>query len=140
MLERGGRVRAKVIDNTTKPTLQTAVRENVAPGSEVFTDAWPAYKDLSIGFIHRFIDHVDAYVRGHIHINGIENFWSLLKRGLKGTYVNVEPFHLHRYVEEQAFRYNERLGKDADRFITALRGIIGRRLTYKGLTGALATT
>jgi len=80
------------------------------------------------------------YVRGHVHTNGLENFWSLLKRAIKGTYVNVEPFHLHRYVEEQSFRYNERLGKDADRFVAALRGIVGRRIMYKALIGAVATT
>ncbi len=108
----------------------------------MLTDGGPHYVGLSASFLHQFVDHMEAYVRGHIHTNGIENFWSLLKRGLKGTYVNVEPFHLHRYVEEQAFRYNERFGKDGARFLTVLHGIVGKRLTYRDLTGdpGLATT
>jgi hypothetical protein len=82
------------------------------------------------------------YVRGHVHTNGLENFWSLLKRAIRGTYVNVEPFHLHRYVEEQSFRYNNRRTNDAGRFVAALREIVGRRLTYRGLIGdaGVATT
>ena len=81
------------------------------------------------------IDHTVEYVNGHIHTNGIENFWSLLKRSIKGTYISVEPFHLGRYVDEQVFRFNERKGTDSDRFATALRGIIWRKLTYEELTG-----
>ena len=134
LLEPGGRVRAKVVGDVTRATLQGIVRANVKPGSEVITDAAPAYSTLSAGFIHNFINHLEAYVRGHVHTNGIENFWSLLKRALKGTYVNVEPFHLHRYVDEQAFRYNERTDTDAGRFVKALRSIVGRRLTYRALT------
>jgi transposase-like protein len=136
LLERDGRVRARVIDNTLGSTLQSVVRGNVEPGAEVITDAARGYVGLSTDFLHSFIDHMHTYVRGHVHTNGLENFWSLLKRAIKGTYVNVEPFHLHRYVEEQAFRYNKRRGDDADRFVGALRGIIGRRLTYKTLTAA----
>lgn len=140
LLERDGRVRARVIDNTLGTTLQKVVRSNVEPGAEVITDAAAGYRALSVDFLHNFIDHMHSYVRGHVHTNGLENFWSLLKRAIKGTYVNVEPYHLHRYVEEQAFRYNKRFGDDADRFVAALRSIVGRRLTYKGLTGALVTT
>jgi transposase-like protein len=126
MLERGtGKVRARIIENVQGTTLKSVVRRNVEPGTEVITDAALGYRGLGEDFMHRFIDHMRAYVKGHIHTNGIENFWSLLKRGSKGTYVNVEPYHLHRYVEEQAFRYNERFGKDADRFVTALRSIVG---------------
>ena len=136
LLERDGRVRARVIDNTLGSTLQAVVRGNVEPGAEVITDAARGYQALGKDFLHNFIDHMHAYVRGHVHTNGLENFWSLLKRAIKGTYVNVEPFHLHRYVEEQAFRYNKRRGNDADRFVSALSGIIGRRLTYKTLTAA----
>jgi hypothetical protein len=94
-----------------------------------------AYRGLSTDFVHQFVSHMKEYMRGHIHTNGLENFWSLLKRAIKGTYVNVEPFHLHRYVDEQAFRYNQRFGKDADRFLAALRGVIARRITYQQLTG-----
>jgi transposase-like protein len=138
MLERGGIVRARVIENIEGTTLRSVVRQNVEPGAEVITDAARGYLGLSADFIHNFIDHMTEYVRGHVHTNGMENFWSLLKRAIKGTYVSVEPYHLHRYVDEQAFRYNARRGKDADRFLLALRGIIGRRLTYRGLT--VATT
>ncbi len=81
------------------------------------------------------MNHAEEYVKGNVHTNGIENFWSLLKRGLKGTYVSVEPFHLFRYLDEQAFRYNERKGNDRDRFVEALTSAFGRRLTYKQLTG-----
>ena len=93
------------------------------------------------GYVHNVIDHAEAYVDGQVHTNGLENFWSLLKRTLKGTYISVEPFHLGRYVDEQAFRFNEREGTDSDRFSAALRGIIGRKLTYRELigNGALAS-
>ncbi|HMH51481.1 MAG TPA: transposase [Candidatus Acidoferrum sp.] len=83
-------------------------------------------RGLSADFVHRFVGHATEYVNGHVHTNGLENFWSLLKRALHGAYISVEPFHLHRYVDEQAFRYNERFGKDGDRFLTVLRGIVGR--------------
>ena len=136
MLSRDSKqVRARVIHDTQGDTLKSMLRENVDPTAEVITDAARGYMGLSREFIHSFIDHMTAYVNGHIHTNGIENFWSLLKRAIKGTYVNVEPYHLHRYVEEQAFRYNERFGKDADRFVTVLRGIVGRRITYQQLIG-----
>lgn len=100
----------------------------------MITDAARGYHGLPPTFLHSFIDHMTAYVRGHVHTNGLENFWSLLKRAIRGTYVNVEPYHLHRYVDEQAFRYNERLGRDADRFVTVLRDIVGRRLRWTELT------
>jgi transposase-like protein len=128
------RVRAKVISNTQRSTLHSEIRQHVEPGAEIFTDAWRAYRGLSPEYVHEFIDHALAYVRGHVHTNGLENFWSLLKRSLKGTYVNVEPFHLHRYVDEQAFRFNERHDKDAGRFLKVLRSVSGRRLTYRELT------
>jgi transposase-like protein len=140
MLERGGKVRTQVIPDTKKPTLHRALDENVEPGSEVITDAASAYIGISPKFLHSFVDHVNEYVRGHVHTNGIENFWSLLKRGLKGTYVSVEPFHLHRYVEEQAFRFNTRKRTDRARFVEVVRSIIGRRLTYNALTTIPATT
>jgi hypothetical protein len=90
--------------------------------------------------VHEVVNKTESYVRGRVHVNGMENFWSLLKRGLNGTYVAVEPFHLSRYVDEQIFRYNNRATKDnplndSDRFDLAVRQIIGKRLTYKELTG-----
>src|SRR5439155_23748996 len=111
------------------------IRANVEKGAEVITDAFPSYHRLSDEYIHNVIDHAEAYAKGHVHTNGLENFWSLLKRALKGTYVNVEPFHLFRYLDEQAFRFNERKLTDSDRFLAAIPSIAGRRLTYRGLTG-----
>jgi transposase-like protein len=111
------------------------IREHVEPGSAVYTDALKSYDGLG-EFAHQVIDHAEAYVNGQVHTNGCENFWSLLKRGLKGTYVSVEPFHLFRYVDEQAFRYNNRENmNDSDRFVVAMKQVVGRRLTYKELTG-----
>jgi len=97
-------------------TLQVEVRENVEPGSEVHTDALTSYRDFDSEYVHDVVDHAETYVRGHVHTNGLENFWSLLKRGTKRTYVSVEPYHLFRYLDEQGFRFDERDGKDADRF------------------------
>jgi transposase-like protein len=117
--------------------LQAGVRLNVEPGSNVYTDAHVSYEGLNRDYVHQVIDHAEAYVDGQIHTNGCENFWSLLKRGLKGTYVAVEPFHLFRYLDEQAFRFNMRKLTDAERFSDVVCGIVGRRLTYAGLIAAL---
>ena len=137
LLERhgdGSKVRTKVIFNRTQETLQGEVRRHVETGSEVFTDAHRSYLGLSADYVHEFTDHAETYVRGNVHSNGIENFWCLLKRGIKGTYVSVEPFHLFRYLDEQAFRFNERKGKDADRFVQVVKSVTGKRLTYEELT------
>jgi transposase-like protein len=107
VLERGGKVRAKVVETRRKPELQSLVRENVEAGANLYSDALKSYEGLD-EFTHQVIDHAVAYVDGQVHTNSMENFWSLLKRGLKGTYVSVEPFHLFRYVDEQAFRHNNR--------------------------------
>jgi transposase-like protein len=134
-LERGGKVRTKVVDNTKKKTLQSEIREHVLAGSALFTDALKSYEGLD-EFQHEVVDHAVEYVRGEVHTNGLENFWSLLKRGLSGTYVSVEPFHLFRYLDEQAFRYNHRQGlNDGQRFDLAVRQIVGKRLTFDQLTG-----
>jgi transposase-like protein len=130
-----GKVRVKHVANRKRGTLQQEVRANVEAGAEVFTDELASYVGLDADYVHQFVNHAEKYVDGNIHTNGIENFWSLLKRGLKGTYVSVEPFHLFRYLDEQAFRYNERKGDDGDRFAEILSRIAGRRLTYKELTG-----
>jgi transposase-like protein len=135
VLERHGEVRAKVVETRRKPELQSMVRENVQPGSAVYSDALKSYEGLN-EFEHQVIDHAEAYVKGQVHTNGLENFWSLLKRGLNGTYVSVEPFHLFRYVDEQAFRYNNRKEMDDyDRFRLAASQIVGKRLMYRELTG-----
>ena len=111
-------------------------RQHVEAGATVNTDAFHSYTGLIADYTHNVIDHAEAYVDGQIHTNGCENFWSLLKRAIKGTYVSVEPFHLFRYLDEQAFRFNNRKGTDAMRFALALKGIIGKRLTYTALTGS----
>jgi ISXO2-like transposase domain/Transposase zinc-ribbon domain len=118
----GSKVRAKAVPNVRAVTLQTEIRENVEPGSRLYTDAWA-------------FDHAVEYVRGAVHTNRIENFWSLLKRTIKGTYVSVEPFHLGRYLDEQSFRFNEREDNDAGRFKSVLSSVSGRRLTYSELIG-----
>jgi transposase-like protein len=130
------KVRLRGLDGRTKRHLQPHVHANVVAGATVNTDALFSYQGISESFTHNVIDHAEKYVDGTVHTNGMENFWSLLKRALKGTYVSVEPFHLFRYLDEQAFRFNERAGTDAARFALALRGIIGKRLTYSALTGA----
>src|SRR6266568_3500536 len=136
LLERhGGEVRTVIVGDTTRVTMQPKVRQYVEEGSNVFSDAHSAYTGLDDAYIHAVINHGEEYVRGNIHTNGIENFWSLLKRGIKGTYVSVEPFHLFRYLDEQAFRFNNRKVDDADRFIKAASQVTGKRVTYRELTG-----
>ncbi len=122
-----------VIPNTTKETLHGEVHKHVESGSQLYTDSFPAYQGLEDNYLHEMVDHAVTYANGQVHTNGIENFWSLLKRSVKGTYVSVEPEHLTRYVDEQAFRFNNRKGKDADRFQKAVKGISGRKMTYKDL-------
>jgi transposase-like protein len=145
ILERGkdgkqSKVRTQVIPNRKKHALQSEVRKHVEAGSALFTDDLNSYKGLD-EFQHGVVDHAVQYVDGKIHTNGLENFWSLLKRGINGTYVSVEPFHLFRYPDEQAYRYNNRKGEngnkltDGDRFDMALRQIVGKRLTWDRLTG-----
>lgn len=134
LLERGGEVRASVVANTDDNTLQTTVRRNVEFNSDVYTDAAPAYGGLALNYFHAAVDHVNKYVVGRVHTNGIENFWSLLKRSLKGTYIAVSPVHLDRYVDEQVYRYNQRKIDDAGRFRRVLAATLGKRLTYRVLT------
>jgi transposase-like protein len=135
LLERHGEVRTKVVPDTKSRTLQVEVRENVEPGSQLYTDALQSYKGLDPEYVHQVVDHAEKYAEGRVHTNGLENFWSLLKRYLKGTYVSVEPYHLFRFLDEKVFRFNEREGQDADRFKKALGSVTGRRLTYSELTG-----
>lgn len=132
-------VRTKVVPNTRRASLSPEVRKHVAPGSTVYTDALKSYSDLADAYVHEVIDHAESYARGVVHTNGIENFWSLVKRAIKGTYVSVESFHLFRYLDEEAFRFNHRKTDDGERFSMASFGIIGKRLTYKALTGATTT-
>jgi transposase-like protein len=139
-------VRAKVIPDVNRETLQNEILANVEKKSKVYTDQAQGYYNLARrDFVHETVNHLEEYVRGQVHTQGIENFWSLLKRGLNGTYVAVEPFHLDRYVTEQVFRYNARTTKDnpltdADRFALAVSQIEGKRLTYAELTGKVGET
>jgi transposase-like protein len=140
ILERGSEVRAIVVPGTKRRILQGEVRKHVEPGTPVFSDASPSYVGLEKDFQYQAVDHAVAYVQGNVHTNGLENFWSLLKRGIGGTYISVEPFHLFRYVDEQAFRYNNRGKKDfkvtdSNRFELALSQIAGKRLTFEEVTG-----
>lgn len=137
VLERGGKVHAKVRASRKKKDLHDFVRQHVKPGSEIFTDALKSYEGLESEYIHDFVDHAVEYVKDQVHTNGLENFWSLLKRCLYGTYISVEPFHLFRYVDEQAFRFNERKDEhgDAGRFHKVISGCMNKRLTYKEVTG-----
>lgn len=140
MVERGGNVRAFVMDNRRKHALQKQVREHVEAGSAIFTDELQSYSGLSEDYKHAVINHAVEYANENVHTNTMENFWSLVKRQLHGTYISVEPFHLFRYIDEQAFRYNNRKMSDADRFDIGVRQIVGRRLTYEELTGKVGQT
>jgi transposase-like protein len=147
MLDRESRkVRATVVPNVKRETLQAAILNGIEKGSGVYTDGWVGYDGLAAqDYVHETVNHIEEYVKGQVHTQGIDNFWSLLKRGLTGTYVSVEPFHLERYVDEQAFRYNNRATKDnplddADRFVLGVSQIAGKRLTYAELTGKVGET
>ncbi|MGB7131584.1 MAG: IS1595 family transposase [Candidatus Sulfotelmatobacter sp.] len=135
------KVRAQVVPNVTREALQSEIFRNVKYGSTVYTDNAVAYDNgLQRRFIHDVVNKTEAYVRGRVHVNGMENFWSLFKRSLRGTYVAVEPFHLARYVDEQVFSYNNRKDgdrkmTDAERFTAVMSKVVGRRLTYSDLTG-----
>jgi len=136
MLERGGKVRTKVVNDREKETLHAHVSECIEEGTNVYSDEWGPYAGLGEKFAHQVINHAEKYVDGRVHTNGLENFWSLLKRGLTGTYVSVEPFHLFRYLDEQMFRFNNRKNlDDAGRFDLAIRQIVGKRITFAQLTG-----
>ncbi len=133
--KKASRVRTKVVQNTRKHHLHAEIAKNVPDGTTVYTDALMSYRDLGLYYQHKVIDHAEKYVDGQIHTNGLENYWSLLKRAIKGTYVSVEPFHLFRYLDEQAFRFNQRKTTDADRFARTLKHVTGKRVMFDQLTG-----
>ena len=141
LLERHGgedeasKVKAFVVGNTKRGTLHPVIKQNVEPGSNVYTDALASYAGLEPEYVHEFVDHAECYAKGAVHTNGLENFWSLFKRCIKGTHVSVEPFHLFRYVDSEAFRFNNRKATDGERFNEVVKGIVGKRLTYKALIG-----
>jgi transposase-like protein len=141
ILERGGKVVTTVVPNRKKTALQAEVKKHVEAGAALYTDALLSYEGLAGTYAHKVVDHAVEYVNGRIHTNGLENFWSLLKRGINGTYVSIEPFHLFRYLDEQTFRYNNRKNMgDADRFALAMGNVAGHRLTYNDLIGVGAAT
>jgi transposase-like protein len=134
------KVRTKVVPDRKKKTLQAEVREHVQAGAALYSDALLSYNGLEAEYAHQVVDHAVEYVHGRVHTNGLENFWSLFKRGINGTYVSVEPFHLFRYLDEQEFRFNNRGSRrepatDSERFDLAVRNIVGKRVMSKDLTG-----
>lgn len=135
MLERKGHVRAEVVNRASAKLLQEAIKKHVIPGSQLYTDELNSYVGMKKEYAHKVINHAESYVKGSVHTNSIENFWSLLKRGIKGTYVSIEPFHLFRYLDEQSFRFNTRKDNDQERFLEALASINGRRVQYRELIG-----
>lgn len=136
LLERHGEVRTQVVSNTRRESLHPEVRKHVAPGSTVYTDELKSYSGLESDYAHQVVNHAETYVKGNVHTNGMENFWSLLKRGIKGTYVSVEPFHLFRYLDEEVFRFNCRKDSDAGRFLRVAASVAGKRLEYQTLIGS----
>ena len=137
--KRKSQVRATVVPNTNRDTLHEVIQANLEPGSTLYTDAFQAYRSLGPEYFHDFVNHAEAYVKGAVHTNGLENFWSLFKRCIKGTHVSVEPFHLGAYVDSEAFRFNNREFDDGQRFLLAMSKTSGKRLTYKALIGDIAS-
>jgi transposase-like protein len=134
LLERHGEVRTHVVSNVKRSSLQKHIHHHVEHGSEVFTDSLKSYEGME-GYTHQVIDHAECYVKGNVHTNGLENFWALFKRCIKGTHVSVEPFHLFRYLDAETFRYNNRKATALARFLKTAFGVIGKRLTYDSLIG-----
>lgn len=135
LLQRHGEVRAEVVPDTRRKTLQPRVRAHVEKGSHVYSDALASYEGLEDEYAHQVVDHAECYIKGQVHTNGLENFWSLFKRCIKGTHVSIEPFHLFRYLDSETFRFNNRKTDDGRRFMLGLGGVSGKRLTYKSLIG-----
>jgi transposase-like protein len=135
LLERHGEVRTMVVPGTKRQHLHGQVTKHVEAGSHVYTDALRSYRNLNEEYIHGVINHAEKYVDGNVHTNGLENFWSCLKRTIGGTYISVEPFHLFRYLDEQSVRFNNRKATDSQRFHLAVSQIVGKRLTYAEVIG-----
>lgn len=135
MAERGGRIRTEVIDGTSGQIVKPRIREAVEPGSSLYTDTMGGYTGLADDYDHRTVDHAIQYVDGQVHTNVMENFWALMKRGLHGTYVSVQPYHLFRYLDERVFAFEKRDLTDLGRFLAVLHAVSGRRLTWAELTG-----
>lgn len=141
LLERGGEVRATVVDNEYGNAVEPVILNNIEEGSKLMTDGHSGYAFVANrnNFEHEFVDHVTEYVRGEVHTNSLENFWCLFKRAVKGTYTQIAPFHVDSYLDEQVFRFNNRKLNDFGRFALVVSQIFDKRLTYAELTGALPT-
>lgn len=135
LLKRHGEVRTMVVPNVKRKSLRKEIDTHVELGTMVYSDALKSYNDLNSEYIHNVINHAEKYVDGHVHVNGVKNFWSFLKRIIGGTYISVEPFHLFRYLDKQAFRFNRRKGTDSDRFFEVPCMVTGKRLQSVELTG-----
>jgi transposase-like protein len=135
LLQRHGEVRTEVVPDTRRKTLQPRVLAHVEKGSHVYSDALASYEGLDADYLHQVVDHAECYVKGRVHTNGLENFWSLFKRCIHGTHISIEPFHLFRYLDSETFRFNNRKANDWERFALGVGGISGKRLTYKALIG-----
>ena len=140
ILQRGGNIRAFVVPDAKQETLIPKIIEHVGPGAMIYTDELRSYHALKAGYVHKVINHAERYVDGNIHTNGVESFWAMLKRAIFGSYIHVDPIHLDRYVSEQVFRFNTRELHDAPRFVRAVRGGVGKRLTYQDLIKRWAQT
>jgi transposase-like protein len=144
MLDRKTRqIRARVVPNVKRATLQAEILKNVGFNSHVYPDQHVGYEGLNNlkNFTHKTVNHMEEYVNEKVHTQGIENFWACLKRSLHGTYVAVEPFHLDAYVDEQMFRFNtSKSHSDEKRFAKVLSQVAGKRLTYAELTGKVGET
>jgi hypothetical protein len=132
------RVRLAMVETRRRHQLMMQLEKHVEDGAKVYTDELASYDRLGLYYQHQVINHAEAYVEGQVHTNGMENFWALLKRTIKGTYVSIEPFHLHRYLDEQARRFNERDLTDGERFRATLKAVTGKTLTFAELTGKAA--
>lgn len=140
VLERGGNIRLSIMPDTERATLHDFIHSNVLKGCNLYTDAHKGYSGLAAWYTHRIVDHAVTYVVGNVHTNGLENFWSLFKRSVRGTYASVEPYHLHRYLDEYSFRFNNRKANDGERFLSLAVRTSGKRLTYSSLIGLEDTT
>jgi transposase-like protein len=132
---KGSQIRLASVRSTKRRHLMPHISDHVESGANIYTDALPSYISLESDYAHQVIDHAEKYVEGQVHTNGLENFWSLLKRALRGTYISVQPFHLFRYLDEQAYRFNNRKDVDSGRFADVLSTVTGRRVMYKDLIG-----
>ncbi len=136
--ERGGQVQTVVVDNRRKKTLQVEAKKRVQAGAALYTDELLSYEGSESNYAHKVLDHAVTYVDGAVHTNTLENLWTLLKRGISGTYVSLEPSHLFRHLDEHPYRFKNRKLTDAERFSAAVTGIVGKHVTFEELIGKIS--